>query len=210
MHSDNLEGSMGKGHYLGGHTIMRLGPRPSGGKHLSHFIEKEGYLTSLVKNANPADFTRPETHPDVCAAQPQSTDKRRRNSNRKRKPVILPPSLQQHFVFGRVNRTELLQQLESAMRTYAQRKGFTDAEVAKHLNKAGYRTACGARWNATLISYLWKIRKEEYIRHKRTSLKGSAKHPANPAKPQKPTPPPTAHTNVAEKLSQIGRVVSTK
>lgn len=172
---------MGKGHYLGGHTIIRLGPRPSGGKHLSHFVKKEGYLTTLVKEANLSDYKRPETHPDVCAAQANSRPSGRRHfrRNQKKKAFSLPPEFNKHFDFSAQNKRNFLEELEPILNAYAKQQFRSHAELAHRLNKAGYRTACGTKWSAKLVALLWDVRKH-HIRDRANRYRQSNQRPSHP------------------------------
>lgn len=207
---------MGKGHYLGGSTIIRLGPRPSGGKHLSHFIKKEGYLSKLVKEVRLENYQRPETHPDIPAARkpPRREDveapKQRPYSKGARKsPPKYTQGLDKHFAYGARTRESQLRQLGPILKACAVNGIKQDRDIAVVLNKSGHRTACGDKWTPLLVHFLRKFWAE------RTQVDRRSPSPTPQTKMVRQTqlattPNQMTGEDLAARLSLLGRVTKSE
>lgn len=88
-----------------------------------------------------------------------------------------------HFCFGQHTQKELLARLAPLVRQYARAGIRKPAEVARLLNRADVRTACGERWTPRLASFLLSL-----------AFTGVAEKSITPRKPEKLDrgPPPTA------------------
>lgn len=112
-----------------------------------------------------------------------------------------------HFSFGERTRDAMLDELEPLLRTYA-RNGFkSPKDVARLLNKAGIKTACGKFWTPQLAWFL-----QGFLFEKRELRRATSGQPPMKVPAKSPIPSTTAirgpltPDEMARRLSALGRV----
>jgi hypothetical protein len=83
--------------------------------------------------------------------------------------IILTAAEQCHFSFGSVQEPHLLSELRPVIRIFARGGIRKPHDVARALNRAGKRTACGEHWTPRLVWFLLS----------KLFVPGSAKKPVN-------------------------------
>ena len=114
-----------------------------------------------------------------------------------------------HFGFGSRTREVVLTELEPLLRGYAKNGFKTPKDVARLLNKAGVKTACGEQWTPQLAWFLLGFLFER--REKRRAEMAQPK-PLPIKKPVLVTDVrvPLTAEEMARRLSALGRVVSSR
>jgi len=112
-----------------------------------------------------------------------------------------------HFSFGERTRDVMLDELEPLLRSYAKNGFRLPKDVARLLNKAGVKTACGERWTPQLAWFL-----QGFLFERREQRRAAtAKAAMNPQIKRSPPPTPSgqaplSHEELARRLSALGRI----
>lgn len=196
---------MSKGSYLGGGTIIR-GDRFGGGGKRPRRLPVEGLLTRTMKAASGTELTRSEFMPPLTA----SPTKKRSSRAKVRTKTGIAREEHDHFNFGQRTRAVVLGEMGPVLRAYA-KNGITGSkDVARLLNKAGLKTACGEAWTPRLASILQKLLYEERRARREKAAKDRAESP-----PSTPSSIPSSQEQkaltaeeMALRLKAIGRITS--
>lgn len=112
-----------------------------------------------------------------------------------------------HFSFGNRTREVVLDELEPLLRGYAKNGLRKPRDVARLLNKAGVKTACGERWTPQLAWFLLGFLFERREKRRADATKAATKPPIH--RPSAPTPSgqaPLTNEELARRLSALGRI----
>lgn len=191
---------MSKGSYLGGGTIIRA-DRYGAGKR-SRRLPVEGLLTRAVKAASGQELKRSEFMPPLMA----SPAKRRPSPAKAGNKAAIAREEHDHFNFGQRTRSVVLEEMGPILRAYA-KNGITGSkEVARLLNKAGFKTACGEVWTPRLASILQKFLYEErQARREKATKDRATRSSLSPATPKQA---PLSKEELARRLKALGRITS--
>lgn len=113
-----------------------------------------------------------------------------------------------HFSFGERTREIMLNELEPILRGYAKNGFRLPKDVARLLNKAGVKTACGERWTPQLAWFLQGFLFERREQRRASAAIAAAEKPQIKRSPAS-TPTgqaPLSHEELARRLSALGRV----
>lgn len=113
----------------------------------------------------------------------------------------------EHFSFGERTREVMLDELEPILRGYAKNGFRLPKDVARLLNRAGMKTACGERWTPQLAWFL-----QGFLFERREKRRAAAVDVASRPLPQRPSSPgssgqaPLSREELARRLSSLGRI----
>lgn len=113
-----------------------------------------------------------------------------------------------HFSFGSRTREVVLTEVEPLVRGYAKNGFKTPKDVARLLNKANVKTACGEQWTPQLAWFLLGFLFER--REKRRAEIAKPKPSAPKTTPVPDTRGPLTAEEMMRRLSALGRVVGSR
>ncbi|MGO7554287.1 hypothetical protein [Rhizobium johnstonii] len=168
---------------------------------------KEGSTVAL----NLAVGGRRPSLPNKAAAVPPARTPR--IAVQPRKPVVpskydMTTAEMVHYHSKKISVSDFCAKLQPIVKTYSRAGIRKPRDVAFRLNAEGHRTANGSRWTPRLTHFLLAL---IFLEPTHAEIKGtSASHPNSKSAPRKQFPSdrtPITQTEMAERLSALGRVI---